>query len=95
MELKEIILKGLSFLKEEYRILLEYKYFKIIPNIENFDNKSRNYFRKQVRAIDKFHEALIELGYDEKWFFDNYLKIAFINGLYQKTLKEEGKKHVE
>mgnify|MGYP003289748508 CR=1 FL=1 len=95
MELKDITLQALSKMKDEDRILLEYKYFKIIPNIENFDHTSRNYFRKQVRAILRFHNVLEKMGFTEKWFFDKYLKIAFIKGAYQKTLKEEGKKYVQ
>lgn len=95
MELKEVTLKALSKLKEEDKMLIEYKYFQIVPNVENFDHTSRNYFRKQVRAIDRFHKILEKLGYDEKWFFDNYLKIPFIKGAYHKTIKEEGKKHAQ
>ena len=75
-------------------MLLEYKYFNVVPEIENFDHTSRNYFRKQVRAIDRFNKMLESLGYDEKWFLDCYLKIPFIKGVYHKTIKEEGKKHV-
>ncbi len=94
MELKEITETALSKVKEEDRILLKFKYFKDLPNDENFDHTSRNYFRKQVKAIDRFHKVLQDLGYDEKWFIDNYLKIPFIKGAYHKTIKEEGKKHV-
>ena len=94
MELKEVTKTALLKLKEEDRVLLEYKYFKILPNDENFDHTSRNYFRKQIRAIGRFHKVLEDLGYDEMWFIDNYLKIPFIKGAYHKTIKEEGKKHV-
>ena len=95
MELKDVTLKALSKMNSEDRTLLEFKYLKIIPNIENFDHTSRNYFRKQVRAILRFHKVLEKMGFTEKWFFDKYLKIAFIKGAYYKTLKEEGKKHVQ
>lgn len=94
IELKEVIEETLSKINEEDRVLLEYKYFKIIPNIENFDHTSRNYFRKQVKAINRFNLKLQSLGYTEEWFFKKYIKIAFINGAYQKAVSEEGKKHV-
>ncbi len=94
MELKEVTLLALSKLNSEDKMLLEYKYLSVVPSDENFDHTSRNYFRKQVRAINRYHSVLESLGYDEKWFLDNYLKIPFIKGAYHKTIKEEGKKHV-
>ena len=90
MELKQITLTALNKLKDEDKMLIKYKYFNILPKIENFDHTSRNYFRKQVKALDRFNKALLSLGYDEKWFLDNYLKIPFIKGVYHKTIKEEG-----
>ncbi len=93
IELKEVIDETLSKLNEEDRVLLEYKYFNVVPNIENFDHTSRNYFRKQIKAINRFNLKLQSLGYTENWFFNKYLKIAFINGAYQKAVSEEGKKH--
>ena len=62
--------------------------------MEDFDHTSRNYFRKQVRALKRFALKLSSSGYNEEWFQNKYLKIAFISSIYQKTLLEEGKKHV-
>ena len=95
MELKEVTEIALSKLSAEDKMLLEYKYFNLLPSIEDFDHTSRNYFRKQVRAIGRFNKALESLGYDEEWFLDNYLKIPFIKGAYHKTINEEGKKHAK
>ena len=94
LELKEITKEALSVLGEEDRTLIYYKYFGIMPKDENFDLKSRNYFRKQNRAIEKFDRILNAKGYDEKWFLDKYLKISYVAGIYQKTINEAGKKHV-
>ena len=93
LELKDLTETAISKLKTDDANLIKFKYFNILPNIDNFDHTSRNYFRKQVRAIEKFHKILESLGLTEQAFFDKYLKIAFIKGAYQKTLKEEGKKH--
>ena len=92
--LKEIADKVLEKIKDEDRVLIAYKYFGVIPSDENFDHTSRNYFRKQVKALERFAKKLETLGYDKEWFQNKYLKIAFIAGVYKKTLNEEGKKHV-
>lgn len=93
-ELKTITEEVLNSLKVNDRILISYKYFGIMPEDKNFDLTSRNYFRRQISALKRFSNALIERGCDEKWFKVKYLKIAFIYGVYQKTLSEQGKKHV-
>ena len=80
-------------LSEVDKTLIYYKYFGILPKDEDFDLKSRNYFRKQNKAIERFDNALKSKGYDEEWFFKKYLKISFIAGIYQKMILEEGKKH--
>ncbi len=94
LELKEITSEVLKELSEVDRILICYKYFGILPEDKNFDLTSRNYFRKQQRAIEKFDNKLKSKGYDEEWFKNKYLKIAFIAGVYKKMINEEGKKHV-
>ena len=93
-ELKYIVEDVLATLSEYDRILISYKYFGIKPSDENFDLTSRNYFRKQVKALEKFNKALESMGYVQEWFQNKYLKIAFISSIYKKTLLEEGKKHV-
>ena len=94
LELKITIEETLASIPEYDRILISYKYFGIMPNDENFDLKSRYYFRKQIKALERFSNALVQSGYDSEWFKNKYLKIAFISGIYQRTLLEEGKKHV-
>ena len=94
LELKEITKRALDELSETDRILICYKYFGIVPEDKDFDLTSRNYFRKQNKAIERFDLKLKSKGFDEEWFKNKYLKIAFIAGVYKKMLKEEGKKHV-
>lgn len=94
IELRYIADDILGKIKPEDKTLICYKYMGIVPNDENFDHTSRNYFRKQIKAIERFTNKLKSEGYDEDWFKNKYLKIAFISGVYKKTLLEEGKKHV-
>ncbi len=93
IDLKEKTENCLGKLNEEDRTLIEYKYFQIIPDDENFDHTSRNYFRKQIRALNRFSKILLSQGITEEWFIDKYMKISFISSLYNKVIKEEGKKH--
>lgn len=94
IELKSITKEALDSLSEIDRTLIKYKYFGILPDDKDFDFKSRNYFRKQNKAIERFNLALKEKGFDEDWFVNKYLKISFIAGVYNKMILEEGKKHV-
>ena len=94
MELSEIVDKMLKKMTEEDKILISYKYFGVQPEDKDFDLTSRNYFRKQVRAIKRFAELLKKSGFDEEWFKNKYLKIAYISSIYNLTIKENGKKHV-
>lgn len=94
IELSEIVDKILKKMTEEDKILISYKYFGIKPKDENFDLTSRNYFRKQIRALKRFSELLVKNNYDEEWFKNKYLKIAYISSIYQLTLNENGKKHI-
>ncbi len=91
--LKQITTEILNELSNEDKELISYKYFKIVPKNEDFDHTSRNYFRKQIKALKKFTSLLKAKGFTEDWFFNNYLKISFISGLHQRILNEEGKKH--
>ncbi len=93
-ELISVVQETLLSQTEYDRTLISYKYFGIKPSYENFDLSSRNYFRRQIKALDKFSKALECSGYGKEWFQNKYLKIAFISGIYKKTLLEEGKKHV-
>lgn len=93
-ELKFLIEDALASLNSYDRTLISYKYFGIKPSDENFDLSSRNYFRRQIKALEKFSKALESMGYTKEWFQNKYLKIAFISSIYKRTLLEEGKKHV-
>ena len=64
MELSEIVDKMLKKMTEEDKILISYKYFGVQPEDKDFDLTSRNYFRKQVRAIKRFAELLKKSGFD-------------------------------
>ncbi len=94
IELSSVVEEALLSMPTYDKILISYKYFGIRPEDENFDLTSRNYFRKQIKALEKFSKALESNGYNKEWFQNKYLKIAFISGIYKKTLLEEGKKHV-
>ncbi len=93
--LKTIAEEVLVSLTPSERELISFKYFGIVPERPDFEHVSRNYFRKQVKALNTFSSRLIESGYDENWFKEKYLKIAFIAGIYKKVQSEEGKKHVK
>ncbi len=94
VELKTITSEAFDSLTSEDKTLIAYKYFGVLPEDKEFDLKSRNYFRKQNKAIEKFDGILKGKGYDEAWFNSKYLKIAYISGIYNKMIKESGKKHV-
>lgn len=94
IELKLIVEEILSLIKPYDRVLLCYKYFGIMPEDSDFDLTSRNYFRRQIRALKNFSDMLVSRGYNQEWFEKKYLKIAFISGIYQKILLEQGKKHI-
>ncbi len=93
IDLKQRTESCLEKLNEEDRTLIEYKYFQILPKDENFDHTSRNYFRKQIRALDRFSKILTSQGITKEWFDNKYMKISYISSLYNKIVKEEGKKH--
>ncbi|MBO5713578.1 MAG: hypothetical protein J6R88_05215 [Clostridia bacterium] len=93
LELKSLIDEALSKLSFEDSFLIKYKYLGVKPDFE-FDHTSRNYFRKQVKAIEKFKKALVSIGVTEEWFTKRYLGIAYFKCLDKKIKNEEGKKHV-
>ncbi len=94
IELKEIAKNTLNLLNNEQKTLIFYKYFGILPKDKNFDLSSRNYFRKQIKALNKFSSLLKSKGFNEEWFEQTYLNISFILGTYNKVVSEQGKKHV-
>ncbi len=102
-ELKEMTEKALSKLTPFELDLLDYKYFKIKPKAyyENFDCKSRTYFRKQVSLIKKVAEKLEKYGVTDAWFDDNCMCTYFFRDMvetvieYQEiSIKNRGGKNV-
>lgn len=94
MDLKDYVKSAYEKLDAIDKELIGYKYFGVYPKCKNFDHTSRNYFRRQVRALNAFSRKLKNTGLDESAFMARYIKIAFINETYKRILKEEGKKHV-
>ena len=90
-DLKSLIDEALNKLKPYDITLIKYKYFNVTPNGE-FDHTSRNYFRKQVKALENFTLNFQNLGVSEEWFTEKYLTIPFILNVHKKILKTEGKK---
>ena len=90
-DLKSLINEALSKLKPYDAILIKYKYFGIKPSGE-FDHTSRNYFRKQIKALSNFTLNFQEIGVSEEWFQEKYLTIPFILNVHKKILKSEGKR---
>lgn len=78
--LKEKIGKLLSKLTDEERLLIGYKYFKNRP-IEGFDYKSRQYFRKQNKVLEKFNKMLEAIKLNEETFLKHYGKIQYIKSV--------------
>lgn len=78
--LEEKITAILQRLNDEERILIGYKYFKNRP-IDGFDYKSRKYFRKQIRVLDKFTKMLELIRLDEKTFLKIYADIPYIKSI--------------
>ncbi len=93
IDLKEKTANSLNKLSEYDKILIAYKYFGILPEDKNFDLTSRNYFRKQIRAIEKFSKLLENEGMTYEHFTKTYMKINYIASTYNKMVKEDGKKH--
>lgn len=78
--LDEKISAVLKRFSEEERILIGYKYFKNRP-IEGFDYKSRQYFRRQIKVLEKFSKMLDLIGLDEKTFHKLYSHIPYIKSI--------------
>lgn len=78
--LKEEVDKVLSRLSDTERILIGYKYFNNRP-IEGFDYKSRSYFRRQNKLLDKFTKMLETINLDENIFIKEYSKIPYLKSI--------------
>lgn len=95
LELKSICESALKGLEQEDRILIGYKYFSEELPSKDYDHTSRNYFRHQVRALNRFELCLKNVGCTEEWFLNKYMKIAFVSNAYKRAEMEEGKKHCQ
>ncbi len=84
---------ALSEFTEEEVKYFEYKYFKRKPAdyFVGFDAAGRNYFRKQIRLLEKFCFALARQGIDEESFRRDYLQMEFIRDLVRRIRRSEEK----
>ncbi len=80
-----------SRLNEYELTLLEYKYFKrkSKDSFTGFDTTSRQYFRNQIKLIDKISAIFEKVGMTEKWFNENYLQIDFMRLLLARVIEYE------
>ena len=83
-----------SEMAEEDRLLLEYKYFRR-PDAARYarlNPAGRTYFRRQVRAYDRFCARLLAGGMSQKWFNENVLVYEWMRELHRKVLIAERRK---
>ena len=80
----ELILQKFSV---EDRELIEYKYFKkkLPQNVDRTAFKTRAYYRKQIRLLERFAQKLPLYGIDEQYFERKYLQIDFFKQLLRKV----------
>ncbi len=67
-------------LTEDEKRLIGYKYFNNRP-IDGFDYKSRQYFRKQIKALERFKKLLELSKITEENFEKYYADIPFIKSI--------------
>lgn len=72
-----------SRMNKEEIDLFSYKYFNKNPS-NDFDCSSRNYFRKQKRALEHFKELLGYIGINEKVFFEDYSFVPYTKAIPNK-----------
>lgn len=91
IELKDFMDKVLSKFTKDQLDCLDYKYFKINPKeyYKDFDAKSRNYFRKQIRVAKKFSEKMESVGATDEWFKNTCLKSDFFKELLKRVYEHE------
>lgn len=78
--LKNKVAKIYERLNAEEKILIGYKYFNNRP-IDGFDYKSRQYFRKQNKVLDKFVKLLELNDLSEENFNKYYYDIPYIKSI--------------
>ena len=91
IEMKEKISGILCNLKEQEMQLLDYKYFKSKPkeSYENFDYKSRAYFRKQHLVISKLEKLFDKNNLSDEFFEKEYMPINFIKLVLRRVIDHE------
>lgn len=91
IELKLVTDSVLSKLSKEQTDILEYKYFKTKPKeyFEFVDTKSRGYFRKQIRLINRVAEMFERRGVTDRWFEEKCLAIDFFKELLKRVIEHE------
>lgn len=89
--------KAFSFLSDEERFLLEYKYFRRRSKLEGeFAGRriafsERTYFRRQSRLAAKLSGVFTVCGLDEDWFMRTFGEFPSICGALER-LRSEGEK---
>ncbi|MBE7087420.1 MAG: hypothetical protein E7369_03880, partial [Clostridiales bacterium] len=93
LELKQAVIEVLKKFTQIEVDYLDYKYFKLKPKsyYKDFDAKSRNYFRNQIKICEKFSLCLERLGFGDEWFNENCLKIDFFKELLKRVKEQEEK----
>lgn len=73
IELKDKINTALEMFTQKDIDLFEYKYFHRKPKeyFKDFDYYSRQYFRRQISAVNRFASKLERLGINEEWIEEN------------------------
>ena len=86
------IVEKLSF---QEKIYLDYKYFKKLSSAdyEGYDFSSRNYFRKQIKLVNKIAEQLEKEGIDDGFFLDKLLSTDFFAEMLKRVKDYEIKSY--
>lgn len=89
--LRENLGKALRALCKEDLELIAFRYWKIVPKREGFEHVSRNYFRKQKRALRRFSDELIKRDMTPDWFDEYCMRFGFIRSIAHSQTGEEKK----
>lgn len=101
-ELKSKIERVIAKFDGYERDCLDYKYFKIKPKeyYEDFDYTGRNYFRDQLRILQRFCERADKVGLTDEWFEENCLTAEYFREYLEyaeeterNSFKHKGKIH--
>lgn len=76
---------------ENEMLCLDYKYFRTRKNEDyaGIDVTSRNYFRKQIRLVEKFAERLERSGYSDERFEQECLSLDFFREMLKRVKEKE------